>query len=147
MTARRLLPLSLLAAAGLLVATPAASARTVKYEATGSVRAVKQVGSTVTYQGRVSTKRFGAGKVRQRLRLSGLSATGTFRVRYPGGTLRGRVSARAQLAGGHATFSGTLRITGGTGRFAGARGTGTYSGTSSLDLRRANFRQTGTVTF
>lgn len=147
MTLRRLLPLPLLTAVALLAAAPAAPARTIQYDARGSVHAVKQSGSTVTYQGKVRTKRFGTGRVSQRLRIDGLSAAGTFTVRYPGGKLRGRVSARAKLGVGQATFSGTLRITGGTGRFAGASGSGSYSGTSSLDLKRATFRQRGTVTF
>jgi hypothetical protein len=53
----------------------------------------------------------------------------------------------SRRGGDRATFSGRLRITGGTGRFARAKGKARYSGTSSLDLRQASFRQRGTITF
>lgn len=139
-----LLPVLLLA---LLASAPAASAKTIAYDARGEVHKVGQSGATVLYKGHVKSKRLGKAKVTQRLRISGLTATGTFSVRYRGGILRGTVTANASLGLGKATFSGSLRVTGGTGRFAHARGSGTYSGTSSLDLSRATFRQHGTVTY
>ncbi|HEY8583689.1 MAG TPA: hypothetical protein VIL49_12105 [Capillimicrobium sp.] len=133
--------------AAALVAVPAAAAKTVAYEASGSVSRTGADGSTVRYAGSVSAKGIGTGRVTQTLRLSGLKARGTFRVSYPGGSIRGRVRAKASLGVGQATFKGRLRITGGTGKFAGASGSGRYSGTSSLDLARATFTQRGTITY
>lgn len=130
-----------------LVAPSVAPATTIAYQASGSVRKVGQHGPTLIYRGSVTSPGFGRAQVTQRLRITGLSASGTFRVRYRGGTLRGRVTAHASARGGDLAFAGSLRITGGTGRFAGARGSGRYSGTTSLDLSRATFEQRGTVRY
>lgn len=141
---------TLAAAAALtaVLALPAAApATTVTYDARGSVHKVGGSGSTVVYRGTVRSDRLGDGKVQQRLTIDGLRASGTFRVRYPAGTVRGRVTAQAKLGSGGATFSGSLRITGGTGRYKGASGSGSYSGTSSLDLTRATFHQRGSISY
>lgn len=105
-------------------------------------------GATVVYTGTVRSTLFGRGTVRQTVRLRGLRASGRFVIRYARGTIRGRTTAvgRPQLDG-TAVFTGTARITGGTGRYAGARGSGRYTGTSRLDLSSATFRQTGTVRY
>lgn len=143
----RLVPILTIAVAAALLAPSVASATTIAYEARGSVRKVSQTGTTVVYRGHVRSPTLGRARVAQRLRLEGLSASGTFRVRYRGGTIRGRVHATARIEGGAAVFKGRLRITGGTGRFTGARGRGRYSGRSTLDLSRATFHQRGRVVY
>lgn len=147
MILRRLLAFLSPAVVAALVSPSVAPATTIAYQASGSMRKVGHSGPAVIYRGSVTSPRFGRARVTQRLRITVLSATGTFRVRYRGGTLRGRVSAHARVRGSGLAFEGTLRITGGSGRFSGAHGTGRYSGTSSLDLSHATFEQRGTLTY
>jgi hypothetical protein len=148
MPARRLLlvPSLLIVLAGSVPAV--AQARTRHDSVVATVHKRAQSGTKVLYTGTVRSTVFGRGTVRQTVRLRGLRASGRFVIRYARGTIRGTTTAvgRPRL-NGTAVFTGTARITGGTGRYAGARGSGSYSGTSRLDLSSATFRQTGTVSY
>jgi len=136
------------AAATLAVAAaPASAAKTYNETVVATVKRHSQKGTTLVYTGTVRSSVAGRGTVRQVVRLNGLNVTGSFTIRYKGGTVRGTVRARAKLGLREATFTGTSRTTGGTGRFKGATGSGSYRGTGALNMSSASFRSTGTIRF
>jgi hypothetical protein len=138
----------LLALVALSVAAAPATAATTRRDTT--VATVKKRSGklpTLVYTGTVRSSALGRGTVHQVVHLNGLDVTGEFTISYPGGTIRGTVRARAKLGLKGATFTGTERITGGTGRYKGASGSGSYSGSGPLDMSGATFRQTGTIRF
>ncbi len=140
--------LALVAAAAVVVPAAPAAAKTVEYDARATVHKRSQSGTTLVYAGKVRSTHLGPGRVKQTIRLAGLNATGSFVIRYRHGKLRGttQTTGRPRLDG-TAAFSGTVRITGGTGRYAGATGSGRYTGSAPLDLSKATFRQRGTITY
>jgi hypothetical protein len=135
--------LAILAAVAL--AAPASAATTHRDTTVATVK--KQSGRipTLVYTGTVTSSVLGRGRVHQVVHLNGLQVTGRFTITYPRGTIRGTVKARAKIGLKGATFTGTERITGGTGRYRGASGSGTYPGSGPLDMSGATFRQTGTI--
>jgi len=62
--------------------------------------------------------------------------TGSFKLFLNEGTLRGTFKMTFTIAGG-ATYKGTMRISSGTGDYAGIKGTGTLTGTSSDAVKTA----------
>jgi hypothetical protein len=134
-------------AATLAVASPAVAATTHRDTTVATVH--KQSGRlpTLVYTGTVRSSTLGRGTVHQVVHLSGLNVTGTFTITYPRGTVHGTVRAHASIGLKGATFTGTERITGGTGRYGGASGSGSYRGSGPLNMSRATFRQTGTIRF
>lgn len=130
-----------------LTAAPASAAKTRQDTVVATVEKRSQNGRTLVYTGTVRSKVCGRGTVRQVVRLDGLDVTGSFTIAYRHGTVRGTVAARARLSLREATFTGTSKTTGGTGRYAGATGQGTYTGTGPLNMSGATFRQTGTIRF
>jgi hypothetical protein len=131
-----------------VLAAPASAATTHRDSVVATVHRQSQSGATIVYTGTVRSTLFGRGTVRQVVRLRGLSATGAFTIRYAAGTITGSTSARGKPhLDGTATFTGSARITGGTGRYRGATGSGSYSGSGPLNLTKATFRQTGTVRY
>jgi hypothetical protein len=141
----RLLLLPLLAT--LVIAAPAAGATTHRDSAVGSVKQQSAKGSTIVYTGTMKSSLLGRGRIRQVVRLEGATVTGSYTIAYKGGTLRGTIRARASISTKGITFTGTSRVTGGTGRFKGATGNASYSGTAALNRSGTTFRQTGTITF
>jgi hypothetical protein len=77
------------------------------------------------------------GPARTHLTFSGGKMTGTWSQRTTGGTVRGRTNATVvgKSAQPVVQFTGTAKITGGTGRFASASGTLRLTGT----IRRSNY--------
>jgi hypothetical protein len=143
-----LIPSLVLSLAATLAIAPAAQSKVRRDSVVATVTKKSQRGSTVLYTGTVRSKLFGRGTVTQTVRIQGLRASGSFVIRYRRGTIRGTTTAVGRPAlNGTAKFTGTARITGGTGRYKGARGSGSYTGTSPLNLSRATFRQTGTVDY
>ena len=65
------------------------------------------------------------------------SLTGTFKLFFDGGTLRGSVKMTFAAKEGKAAYDGTTKIAGGTGQYAGVKGTGTITGTSADLVRTA----------
>jgi len=135
------------AAALAVAAAPATAAKTYNETVVATVKKASQKGTTLVYTGTVRSSVLGRGTVRQTVRLNGLNVTGSFTIRYKGGTVRGTVRAKARLGLREATFTGTSRTTGGTGRYKGATGSGSYRGTGALNMSGATFRSTGTITF
>lgn len=65
------------------------------------------------------------------------SFSGSARLFFNEGALRGTYKTTFAVASGKVTYTGTLKITSGTGDFGGVKGTGTIKGTSSDGLTAA----------
>jgi hypothetical protein len=125
---------------GAAVAAPASAATTHRDTTVATVKKASGKLPDVVYTGTVKSSVLGRGQVHQVVHINGLDVTGEF-------TIRGTVKARAKLTLKGARFTGTERITGGTGRYKGASGSGSYAGTGPLNMSSATFRQTGTIRF
>ncbi len=115
-------------AAQTLSGPPAArAARTVSVDDNGQLLRVHASGEIITEEGAVSGTLPGTAKVR--LDIGAELVTASFRITVRGvGSIVGHASARLSSPGRHASFRGTLSVTGGTGRYAHARGTGKLYG-------------------
>lgn len=105
----------------------ARAARTVSVNDNGQLIRVHASGEIITEEGAVSGTLPGTAKVR--LDIGAELVTASFRITVRGvGSIVGHASARLSSPGRHASFRGTLSVTGGTGRYAHARGTGKLYG-------------------
>jgi hypothetical protein len=77
----------------------------------------------------------------------GTTFTGTFTIDASGGSIQGHGSAAPHGSGTYESFSGTLTITGGTGRYAHAHGHGGMSGTFDRDNYALVIKTTGSLTY
>jgi len=142
------LPVLIGVTGGMLLAAGPAFAAAHRDSSTSTVHKVSGSGATTVYEGTMRSSAFGRGTVHQVVRLgSGLKVTGNYTVRYKGGTLKGAVTAQAKIGSGGITFTGTAKVTGGTGRFKGAKGSARYTGTANVAGTSATFKQTGTIRF
>jgi hypothetical protein len=109
--------------------TPGARARAAHHRsgnATAHLHLVRSSGgSTLIEEGSVSGGL--SGRMRARLHV-GATFTGSFTFYARGGQIRGRGSAHPHGSGRYQSFAGTEVITGGTGRYAHARGHGRMYG-------------------
>lgn len=143
----RLALLLVLAGAVLVPASPASAASHAD-NSTATVRKVSGSGAKTVYAGNMTSTALGRGSVRQTVILGkGLKVTGRYVATYKGGTVRGTVKAQAKISGGKITFTGSARITGGTGQYRGASGSSTYTGTANLTGTTATFTQRGTISY
>jgi hypothetical protein len=148
MSRLRALTLTLAAGGGLLLAAAPALAVTRADNSTATVHKVSGSGKRTVYAGDMTSSALGRGSVRQVVVLGkGLKVTGSYVATYKGGTVRGTVRAQAKISGGKITFSGSARITGGTGKYRGATGSSTYTGTANLSGTSATFTQRGRISF
>ena len=86
------------------------------------------------------------GSMRVHLNL-GTTFTGTFTIHASGGSIEGRGSAAPHGSGTYESFSGTLTVTGGTGRYAHAHGHGGLYGTFDRDNYALVIKTTGSLTY
>lgn len=109
------------------VACAPAQAKTVSVTEHAQLHLVRQRDSTVDLRG--TARGTLSGPVLARFNVRVLSVTGLVTI-FPkgGGSLSFSISGYARSAGVRARFSGSVAVTGGTGRWAGARGRGTFSG-------------------
>ncbi len=112
--------------AGAPAAPTADIARTVPVTEHVALTLVKKSGTDFQHKGRATGTV--TGSVTSRIALTSLSITGTVTVRAKGGTLQLKVRGTARSGGLRSTFDGTATMTGGTGRYADARGKGTFTG-------------------
>jgi hypothetical protein len=143
--ARTLVPALLVASA--VAAVPASAATTHQDTTVATVKKASGGIPDVTYTGTVRSSVLGRGTVHQVVHITGLKVTGRFVITYAKGTVHGTVKASAKITLKGATFTGTEKITGGTGRYKGASGSGSYAGSGPLNMSSATFRQTGTIRF
>jgi hypothetical protein len=88
-----------------------------------------------------------AGSVSSQITLTSLSIKGTVTVRAKDGTLRLRVSGTARSGGLRAKFDGRATMDGGTGRYAKARGSGTFAGVVNRRTWAATLDAHGSMTY
>jgi hypothetical protein len=112
--------------------TGAAEARSVRLTVVAHLHYISSKGSYLYEQGSTSGQL--AGTVKARLRVTA-TISGTFTFYPRGGSLNGRGSATLHESGAYASFGGSLKILGGTGRYAHARGNaGLYGVYNRRDL-------------
>lgn len=130
--------LALAVAAGLAAAP--AHAKTIKVVEHVRLSLVRQSGSTLDLRG--TARGTLSGDVLARFDVRLLSVTGLVTI-YPkgGGSLSFSVSGHARSTAVRARFSGSVTVTGGSGRWAGAKGRGTFSGV----VNRRTWAATATV--
>jgi hypothetical protein len=128
---------------------PANGAATTRQDSvTATVHRRANQGGALVYAGVAHSRVFGRGAVIEHARVHGLDSTGTFTIAYRGGKVRGHSLSRGKPHTNlTVTFTGTYRITSGTGAYRHVRGHGTFSGSGPLDLSRATFRQRGSITY
>jgi hypothetical protein len=106
---------------------------------------VKKTGTKFQHKGKATGTV--AGSVSSRITLTSLSIKGTVTVRANGGTLRLRVSGTARSGGLRAKFDGRATMDGGTGRYAKARGSGTFAGVVNRRTWAATLDAHGSMTY
>jgi hypothetical protein len=86
------------------------------------------------------------GNMRVHLNL-GTTFTGSFTIYASGGSIEGRGSATPHGSGTYESFSGTLTVTGGTGRYVHAHGRGGLYGTFDRENYALVIKTTGSLTY
>jgi hypothetical protein len=86
------------------------------------------------------------GSMRVHLDL-GTTFTGTFTIYTSGGSIEGHGSATPHGSGTYESFSGSLTVTGGSGRYAHAHGHGGLYGTFDRDNYALVIKTTGSLTY
>jgi hypothetical protein len=127
---QRLVAASLALAAGFSCARSnaaprAAIARSEHLTVVAHLHYVAARGSYLFEEGRASGAL--AGTVSARVRITA-DISGTFTFFARGGSVRGYGSAKLDESGSYASFGGTLKVLGGTGRYAHAQGSGRLYG-------------------
>jgi hypothetical protein len=105
---------------------PAHASRSLRARDEAHLRYVSASGSTLYETGRASGTLPGAMHVRMNV---GPTFSGSFTIYAAGGAIAGRGSAVPHGVGVYESFAGSLRVTGGSGRFRRARGTAKLYGT------------------
>lgn len=155
--AKRVLSALLVAGAILLLSAPAQAARKVTRSADATVYLATiasegtpgNPGSASTSAGAIYNSRFGEGALKA-VAAWGENLTFGANVRffYGRGTLRSSVRGQAVAnSDGSVSYSGTGQFTGGTGRYRGARGNFTFTGTAGSGANTAVYQFTGTVRY
>jgi hypothetical protein len=86
------------------------------------------------------------GSMRVHLNL-GTTFSGSFTIYTSGGSIKGHGSAAPHGSGAYESFAGTLTVTGGTGRYARARGHGKLYGTFNRSSYALVVKTTGSLTY
>lgn len=116
-----------LATAAPAIADPVAQAsRTINVSERVNLRLVRKSGSTLYHAGTATGTL--PGTVTTRFNVTPTRVSGALRIVTRGGTLTITVSGKPRSYGTNARFGGTMRVTGGTGKFARAKGSGTFEG-------------------
>jgi hypothetical protein len=130
--------------AGTAAQPTAHTARTVPAIERVALTLVKKTGTDFQHKGRATGTV--TGSVTSQIELTSLSITGTVTVRAKGGTLRLKVRGTARSGGLRSKFDGTATMAGGTGRYAGARGKGTFTGVVNRRTWAATLDARGSLT-
>ncbi|HTA06804.1 MAG TPA: autotransporter [Solirubrobacteraceae bacterium] len=111
---------------------------------TANLHYVSASGSLLFDEGKVSGTL--PGNMRVHLNL-GTTFSSTFTIFASGGSISGRGSAKPHGSGNYESFAGTLIVTGGTGRYAHARGRGHFYGTFNRSNYALVVKTTGSLTY
>lgn len=123
-------------------AEPALAARALKATDTAHLRYVSASGSLLIEDGRASGTLPGTMKVHFDI---GPTFTGSFTIYASGGSISGRGSAVPHGSGIYESFAGSLTVTGGSGRYAHARGQAKLYGTFDRDNYALLVQTVGTL--
>jgi hypothetical protein len=111
---------------------------------TAHLRYVSSSGSLLFDEGKASGTLPGSMRVHLNL---GTTFTGRFTIYASGGSIEGHGSAAPHGSGTYESFAGTLTVTGGTGRYAHARGHGGLYGTFDRENYALVIKTTGSLTY
>jgi hypothetical protein len=128
-------------------AGPASRARTARVLAatdTANLHYVSASGSLLLDEGKASGTLPGSMRVHLNL---GTTFTSTFTIFASGGSISGHGSAKPHGFGKYESFAGILIVTGGTGRYAHARGRGHFYGTFNRSNYALVVKTTGSLTY
>ncbi len=128
-----------------VVGTAEAPAKTVRATENASLRLVKKKNMRFTHRGRVTGTV--SGPARSTIRLKGLSIRGTVTVSSKRGKLRIKIRGKARSGGMKPTFEGTARMSGGTGRYRKAKGSGRFKGVINRSTWATTIRAVGSLTY
>lgn len=128
-----------------LTAAPANAAQ--RLDVTGQVRLLPGGGSTMRQTGSFSGTPLGSGTINVTTNVGrGQGAVMTFRMFNRRGQVWGSGDAKLTFRGSKVSYSGTARITGGSGAFSRIRSNGLrISGGGEMSASRFPLRLTGTV--
>lgn len=101
------------------------ASRTLSVDDTGHLHLVKAVGSVLMEEGAAAGTLPGEAKVRMTV---SSTVTASFSIAARAGTISGHGRATLHSSGRYASFGGSLSVTGGSGRYAHARGSGRLYG-------------------
>lgn len=110
-----------------------------------ALKLVRKTGTNFRHKG--SATGTIAGSVTSTITLTSLSIKGTVIVRAKGGTLNLKVRGTARSGGLRAKFDGSATMAGGTGRYAKARGGGTFTGVVNRRTWAATIDAHGSLTY
>ncbi|MFA4928520.1 MAG: hypothetical protein WC558_08385 [Patulibacter sp.] len=141
-----------IAVAATLVAVPSAdAAKTYKVAASGQVKLTKREPATkkIEQKGTISGAPFGRGTLTLRSKLAGRKLLEfSIRLVTPHGTVTGNGTATLKASGSQADYSGQLKITGGTRRYASiTRSNLRVSGVGDSAARTTTVRITGSARY
>jgi hypothetical protein len=132
------------AAYAVVPALHAHTARVLNATDTAHLKYISSSGSLLFEQGKATGTLPGSMRVHLNL---GTTFTGTFTITASGGAIQGHGSAAPHGSGTYESFSGTLTVTGGTGRYAHAHGHGGLYGTFDRDSYALVIKTTGSLTY
>jgi hypothetical protein len=135
---------ALLAGALLLIPGEAIAGRSVRATDAGRLHYVSAAGSLLYEEGTATGTL--PGKMRVHLNV-GSTFTGSFTIYTSAGQIRGHGSAVPHGMGRYESFSGTLTVTGGTGRYRYAKGRAGLYGTFDRNTYALFVQTTGTLTY
>jgi hypothetical protein len=122
----------------------ARAARVINATDTARLHYVSASGSLLLDEGKVTGALPGSMRVHMNL---GATFTGSFTIYTSGGSVKGRGSATPHGSGAYESFAGTLTVTGGTGRYAHARGHANFYGTFNRSNYSLVVKTTGSLTY
>ncbi len=123
----------------------AAAARTQSFDISSTLHLIGHPGHVLNEQGTFSGTQSGTIAIRF-TSVTSTSGEATFTAYPSGGSVSGRTSTKGEVVGAHVYFSGSMTITGGTGKWAHASGRGLgFSGIVDRQNFHATTHMTGAI--
>lgn len=123
----------------------AVAARTQSFNINSTLHLIGHPGHVLNEQGTFSGTQSGTIAIRF-TSVTSTSGEATFTAYPSGGSVSGRTTTKGEVVGAHVYFSGSMNITGGTGKWAHASGRGLgFSGVVDRRSFHATTHMTGTI--